>query len=211
MKSLLLILVGSFQSVLAFAQEHAEEAVAAGAGHGTAVTEHAAAAGEHHAAIPWDHVVIPQAINFLIFAGILVFLLRKPIKEFFASRGNEYLARVRQAEEVKLQAEKAHAEVQTRLRTLEATAAKNAEEAKSEAAALRARMIKEAQEAAVKTAKESERGVQYEHTRAIAALRSELVANSIKFAQDKVKSSVDTNAINDLQTGFTRKLKSVRQ
>lgn len=211
MKSLLLILVGSLSSVVAFAQEHAEEAVATGAEHGAAVTEHAAAAGEHHAAIPWDKVIVPQAINFLIFAGILIFLLRKPIKEFFASRGNEFLARVRQAEEVKLQAEKAHAEVQTRLRTLEATAAKNAEEAKTEAAALRARMIKEAQDAAVKTAKESERGVQYEHSNAIAALRTELVANSIKYAQDKVKSSVDTNAINELQAGFSRKLKSVRQ
>lgn len=191
-----LILLGPFLSVITLAEDQAGSA-------------HAAAEGHH--GIPWGKLVIPQAINFAIFAGILIFLLRKPVKEFFASKGKDFLDSVKKAEEVKASAERAHGEIQTRLRTLESTATQNVKEAEVEAAALRTRLIKEAQEAAIKAEQEAVKTIHYEHERAIAALSSELVANSVRFAQEKVAKSLDSNVIDDLQAGFSKKVQSVRQ
>lgn len=171
----------------------------------------ASESADGHHGIPWGHLIFPQAVNFAIFLGVLIFLLRKPVKEFFASKGKDFLDSVKKAEEVKANAERAHNEIQTRLRTLEASAAQNVKEAEVEAAALRTRLVKEAQEAAVKTEQEAVKTIHYEHERAIAALRSELVANSVRFAQDKVAKSVDSNVINDLQASFSKKVQSVRQ
>ncbi len=186
-----LILLSPFSAVIAFAQEHEAETI-------------------HHG-VPWGHLIVPQTINFAIFAGILIFLLRKPVKEFFSSKGKDFLDSVRKAEEIKLNAERAHNEVQTRLKTLESTATQNVKEAEVEAAALRARLIKEAQEAAVRADQEAIKGIHYEHERAIADLRTELVSNSIRFAQEKVAKSVDSSVINDLQASFSKKVQSVRQ
>jgi F-type H+-transporting ATPase subunit b len=187
-------------SALAFAEEH-----------GSVVEEHGAAAAEHHAAIPWSTLILPQTINFLIFAGILAFLLRKPVKEFFSSKGEVFLDSVRKAEEIKLQAEKAHHEIQSRLQNLEKNATVNVKDAEQEATVLREKLIREAKEAAVKTEQEAQRSVYHEHERAIAALRTELVTNSIRFAQDKVKSSTDSRVIEDLQQGFSKKVSEARQ
>ncbi len=169
-----------------------------------------AAHGEDHG-IPWSALIVPQLINFTIFFVALVFLLRKPVKEFFASKGAEFNSAVTKAAELKQNAEKAHAEIKTRLAGLEKNAETSRKEATKESAELKLRLIKEAQEAAVKAASESEKGIFFEHERAIAALRTELVTNSIKVAQEQVRAGADAAVLSGLQKGFGQKAVSAHR
>ena len=134
-----------------------EVALAAGGAH-----------GENHG-IPWSQLIIPQMVNFSIFFLALVFLLRKPVKEFFSGKEAEFTSAVRKAAETKQAAEKAHAAIKARLSSLETNAEKSRKEAARESAEMKQRLIKEAQEAAAKSASESEKGIFFEHERAIAA------------------------------------------
>lgn len=176
---------------------------------GQALAE-SAAHGEDHG-IPWSHLIIPQAVNFTIFFLVLFFLLRKPVKAFFANKEAEFSSAVRKAAEQKQAAEKAHAEIKTRLAGLELNAEKSRKEAQQESAALKLRLIKEAQESAARAASDSEKSIFYEHERAIAALRAELVSNSIKVAQEQVRAGADAATLSGLQKGFSQKAASAHR
>lgn len=166
--------------------------------------------GEDHG-IPWGQLIIPQIVNFSIFFLTLVFLLRKPVKEFFSGKEAEFNSAVRKAAETKQAAEKAHNEIKQRLTTLEANAEKSRKEALRESAEMKQKLIKEAQEVAAKAASESEKGIFFEHERAIAALRAELVTNSIKVAQEQVRMGTDVAVLSGLQKGFSQKAASAQR
>lgn len=76
--------------------------------------------------------IVPRTINFLIFAGILWYLLAKPVKGFFSGRAAEISARLNSVQD-KLRASKAEKE----------TAEVRVEEAKAFAAELQASTDKE--------------------------------------------------------------------
>lgn len=58
-------------------------------------------------------------INFLILAGILLYFLRKPAKDFFASRATLIRTNINQARDLKTNAEKKYAEYEARLKSIE--------------------------------------------------------------------------------------------
>ncbi|MDL1871987.1 ATP synthase F0 subunit B [Deltaproteobacteria bacterium PRO3] len=59
------------------------------------------------------------SINFLILAGILLYFLRKPAKDFFASRATLIRTNIQQARDLKANAEKKYAEYEARLKSIE--------------------------------------------------------------------------------------------
>ena len=169
-----------------------------------------AAGGAHGAVhgVPWSQLIIPQMVNVSIFVLALVFLLRKPVKEFFAGKEAEFFSAVHKAAETKQAAEKAHTAIKARLSSLETNAEASRKEAIRESEEMKQRTIKEAQEAAAKSAAESEKGIFFERERAIAALRTELVNNSVKAAEEQVRIGSDPAALSGLQKSFSQKAAS---
>src|SRR5690606_23982989 len=107
--------------------------------------------------------------------------------QYFAQKQTDFQSALAKAQEAKLTAEKTNAEVKQRLQKLEDSSKESLAEAKKEAALVRERLIRDAQEAAKKMEVEAERSSKYEHEKAIAALRLELVTNAMKVAEDEVR------------------------
>src|SRR5258708_39003888 len=96
--------------------------------------EHGAgAAGVHELTIPWTSIFV-QGFNLVLLLGLLVFLLRKTVKQHFAERAESYRQLVDRAEKAKREAERAHTQVKDKLAKLEAGAAQDVAHANQEAA-----------------------------------------------------------------------------
>ena len=74
------------------------------------------AAAEHHGP---GMAVVFHAINFTILVGLLFYFLRKPAKEFFASRSSQIRGNIDEAKIRKEEAAKKYAEYEQRLKSIE--------------------------------------------------------------------------------------------
>src|SRR5437016_5838974 len=90
------------------------------------------AEGVHEVAIPWNSIFV-QAFNFSLLIGLLVYLLRKTVKQHFAERAENYRQLVDRAESARKDAERTRSQVQARLAKLEASAEQTVARATQEA------------------------------------------------------------------------------
>jgi F-type H+-transporting ATPase subunit b len=180
-----------FQFAVAFAEE---------AGHGVA---HA----DPHA-IPWGSLFV-QAFNFIFLFALLVFLLRKTVSAHFANRAKEYMQLVERAESARQEAEKGRTEIANRLSKLEQSAQGTAQQARSEAEELRARMLEEAKNLSAKLEEEAKRTTAVELEKAKADLRSELLQRALSISTESLKKNLGTSEQKKLQNEFVEKIQVV--
>jgi F-type H+-transporting ATPase subunit b len=129
----------------------------------------------------------PKLINLLIFLGILYLLLRRPTREFFASR----LASVRQllerAAKEKASASQKMAELDARLNRLDAEVATIREQSNREAAAERERMKTETERDLEKLRGATNREIEAAKQIALADLREFAATKSVELAEQIIK------------------------
>lgn len=166
------------------------------------------AGGDHHG-IPWSELIVPQAVNFAIFFGLFIYLVKKPIRDHFAGKNEEFEIQKKQAEEMRVSAEKQNFEVRNLLRQLEETSAQSLEDAQKEAAATKQKLLKDAHSTADKLSQEAEKMAHFEHMRAVSALREEFVMNSTSLAKENLKQMTDEKAQGKLNNEFVGKLQAV--
>jgi F-type H+-transporting ATPase subunit b len=176
----------------------------AGSGH--------AAAGEHGAGheegIPND--VWFQCINFLLFAGVVDYLLRQPLKTYFKDRANSFRLAMTKAEASRQDAEKQKREIENRLRTLENSAQDSLVHARAEAEELRKRIVREAQELSAKLKEDAQRTAEIELQRAKTELREEVLAQAVTAAKSVLSEKIAEGDQKRLQTEFVDKIQAVR-
>ena len=117
-----LVLLVFSVAVLAAAQEqHGEPAAQHPAGEHapSASPEHAAPAGEHHPESGLRQGIFKWA-NFLVFFGLLGYLLRQPVREFFAGRTRAIQEGMESGRRAREEAAERLQEVESRLERLEA-------------------------------------------------------------------------------------------
>jgi F-type H+-transporting ATPase subunit b len=182
--------------VLAFAEEH-------GAAHGDAH-------GGAHAAGGIPASVVFQAINFVIFAGLGFYFLRKPIRNFFNGRRSNYHAALNKAEQLKRDAEQRKADIGERLRALEATSKQTLDQARAEAEAMSARILQEANELSKNLRDEAGRTAEAEVSRAKGQLRDELLNQSVALSKQILSERIVETDQKRLQTEFVDKIQEVR-
>ncbi len=163
-----------------------------------------------HLALPWKELLVPQIFNFLVFAGLLVFALRKIVSQHFSARAEQFDVTRKKAEQTKVEAERKHYDVQVQLRHLEQSAQKSMADAEAEAVSLKSKIIHGAKEAAKKAGDEVEQLANFEFQRAYAALKSQVVAASVQEAEAAVKKNADGAAKSRLNDEFTRKLQAAK-
>jgi F-type H+-transporting ATPase subunit b len=171
--------------------------------------EHAVEHLEHEAVtIPWGSLFV-QAFNFIFLFGLLFFLLRKAVKAHFADRAQTYRELVDRAENARKEAEKTHAVMKDKLAKLETSAAQSAHQAKTEADALRAKLMEEAKQLSKKMEQEAQRTAALEIEKAKATLRAELLGKAIEATEEKLKKSLGTSDQKKLQNEFAEKIEVV--
>lgn len=168
--------------------------------------EHAASADAHGAHDGIPSVVWYQAINFLIYIGLLFYFLRKPVKNYFASRQAAFNAALVKAQAAKAEAEAQKKEIQDRLNRLQAESDKAIAQAKAEAEQMRARIVKDAEELANNLRAEAQRSASFEIQRAKNELREELLSQSLALSQKILQEKVGEADQKRLQTEFVEKI-----
>jgi F0F1-type ATP synthase membrane subunit b/b' len=133
--------------------------------------------------IPWKELVLPQITNFVIFVAALSFILKKPLKEHFSGKSQEFEDLKKKAEAARRQAEQQNFEVHRLVKEHDETADKSLAEARKDAEDLKLKMVSEAKTGAQRTTEEAQKMTEFEWQRAVAALRLELVETSTRQAQ----------------------------
>lgn len=174
--------------------------------------EHAAEAHSgHHVPTEIPKSVPFQALNFFLFIALLVFLLRKAVKAFFATRHDQLMKAVREARKAQELAEQKHKEYQEKLRTLEKTANSSLEDTRREAEEYRARMIKEAKQIAANIEEEARKTADYEIARAKVQLREQAINEALEVARQAISKSIAESDQQRLQNEFVEKIRVVQQ
>jgi len=158
--------------------------------------------------IPWRELVIPQAVNLVIFLGLLIYALRKPIRDHFIGRAEQFEQHRKKAAEAKATAERKHYDVEVQLRELEQNAKGSLQDAEREAVGLKEKIINEAKVAAKRAAEEAESMAMFEFQRAIALLRTQIVDSSVAEAESNLKKQVDAKTKSRLNDDFVHKLQA---
>lgn len=167
----------------------------------------AAEEGGHHAAaggIPsslWLYV-----INFILFIGLMFFLLRKPIKTAFASKIETYEAAVRRGEKARQDAEAKRLEIEQRLVQLQANANKSIESARVEAKKIADQLNADAQELSRRLRDEAGKSARAEVERAKQELQDEMLTQALALSKKLLEEKIVEGDQKRLQTESVDKI-----
>ena len=170
-------------------------AVASGAEHG--------AHGEE--AIPLDKIGW-QAANLGILLAAIFFYLKDSIKESFAQRRLAYVEQAERTKSALKNAELVLSIVKEKLSELEAGEAKSLQTAQSEAAQLKANLIKDAEAASEKIKKDAELSIGNELNKAKAEINQAILNGALAAATQKLAQSPSATQ----ESSFVKQLEQVR-
>lgn len=160
----------------------------------------------HHAVeIPF-HELGPQIFNFLIFAGLLFYFLRKPTIDMFANRASNYHAAVNKASQALEEALARKQEIESKLTEMKRGHKESIAQAKKEAEALKANAVEEARAEAKRMAEEAERTIRVELDKAKTELRNFMLQQAISMADKDLGGQLDANEQKRLQKEFVGKI-----
>jgi len=147
-----------------------------------------------------------RVLNFVLMAGILVFVARKPIREFFAKRTQTIATTLTELEAKKKDAEKAYQEYKQRLAELDKETARILEEYRAQGEAEKAKIIAAAEKSAADIRAQADRAIQQEIAGATLALKREVAELSVAAAEKVLKERIGKEDHLRLVKDFTTKV-----
>jgi F-type H+-transporting ATPase subunit b len=143
--------------------------------------------GEHHGP---GMAVVFHAINFTILVGLLFYFLRKPAKEFFASRASQIRGSIEESRQRKEEAAKKYAEYEQRLKSIEQEMQGLITGLKQDGELERKRLIETAGQQAASLKDNSQRMLQQELRKAKEDLKREAVGLAGQLAEDLIRQNI---------------------
>jgi F-type H+-transporting ATPase subunit b len=171
-----------------------------------AVTENVfAAGGAHSEGIPYKTIMF-QAINLSMLVGLLVYLLKKPLKLFFTEKKQNFLKAAEKAEQIQKIAEQEHLQIKVRLTKLQSTSDESIAKARAEASDLKKQLIAEAQATAKRVELETKTTIELELTKAKQQLREQLIQEAILLSRSSISSKVSVEDHKRLEGDFIKNI-----
>jgi F-type H+-transporting ATPase subunit b len=149
------------------------------------------AAAEEHAPL-FGLPLLYHAINFAVLIGVLVFLLRRPVRDYLSNRRDEVRRAIEEAHAVRTKAEAALAEYTQKLAGIDAELAAMRADIASAGARERDLMVGAAEQQAAKLIAEAKLVGEQEIRRARETLRAEMVALATELATKQVQTSLQS-------------------
>ncbi|MBI3543903.1 MAG: F0F1 ATP synthase subunit B [Deltaproteobacteria bacterium] len=147
------------------------------------------------------HELISPTVNFAILVGVLVYFLRKPVKDMVATRQSTIKTLVEEAQAQKLEAQRRYREFGDKLRDFEAEAARTVERARQDGEALKAKIIADARVTADRIVKDAEALAQSNVQDFKDQVRRETIAKAVEMAEkiirDKLSSDEQSRIVNE--------------
>ncbi|MBW2194107.1 MAG: F0F1 ATP synthase subunit B [Deltaproteobacteria bacterium] len=135
--------------------------------------------------------LIWRIMNFVVLAGGLTFLLRKPVAKGLESRRQGIRDQLDDLEKRKQKAEKELSEYQQKLNQLDKEVEKIVAEYVKDGEALKAKIIEEAKASAEKLQGQAKKNIEHEFEKAKKELRAEMGAQAIVMAEELIKKNIN--------------------
>lgn len=142
-----------------------------------------------------------RILNFFLFVGVLFFVLRRPLREFWATRSHQIRFEMDEVRSQSVAEEERHRALVARLEGLEKEAEGLVTGLREEGGLERARLISEAEERARKMLEDSHKWAEREIRKACERLRAETVGLSIQLAERVIREKLVAKD----QEGLTRR------
>jgi F-type H+-transporting ATPase subunit b len=149
----------------------------------------ASSGGDHHGG-GWAATDTYRVLNFIVLAGALFFLLRKPVSQFLGDRIKGIQDQFDELDLKKAEAEKRIAECNSRLATLEAESEKIVTMYRKQGEDARQKILKEAEAAATKMEEQARRSIEQEFKKARLELETEIFEKAIAMAENNIKKNI---------------------
>jgi len=147
-----------------------------------------------------------RVLNFVLMAGILVFVARKPIREFFAKRTQTIANTLTELEAKKKEAEKTYQAYKQKLVELDKETTRILEEYRAQGEAEKAKIIAAAEKSAAEIRAQADRAIQQEIASATLALKREVAELSVAAAEKVLKERIGKEDQQRLVKDFTTKV-----
>ncbi|MBW1981442.1 MAG: F0F1 ATP synthase subunit B [Deltaproteobacteria bacterium] len=166
-------------------------------------TSWAAEAGGHGGTSKWPDFWF-RVLNFSLLVGILYYVARKPIKQFFAKRTQTIAGTLAELKAKKQEAEKTFQEYNQKLAQLDKETERIIQEYIEQGEAEKAKIIASAEKAAAEIRQQAELAIQQEIKTAKASLQQEIaelsVATAEKVLKEKIEPEDQQKLVNDFMT-----------
>jgi F-type H+-transporting ATPase subunit b len=135
--------------------------------------------------------LIWRTMNFGVLAGVLIFLLRKPVAQGLESRRQGIKDELADLEGQTREAEKRLAEYKQKLSVLDQEVEKIVAEYIQEGEAAKAKIIEEAQAAAEKLQEQAKKNIKHEFDKAKNQLKAEMAGQAVAMAEQLIKEHIN--------------------
>ena len=132
-----------------------------------------------------------RTMNFVVLAGVLIFLLRKPLAQGLESRRQGIKDELADLEGQKQEAGKRLAEYKEKLSLLDQEVEKIVAEYIREGEAAKAKIIEEAQAAAEKLQEQAKKNIKHEFDKAKNQLKAEMAGQAVAMAEQLIKEHIN--------------------
>jgi F-type H+-transporting ATPase subunit b len=153
-----------------------------------AEAEHGGGHGE--GAKGWVATDTYRVMNFVVLAGVLIFLLRKPVSKTMNDRIKNIQSELEELEAKKADAEKALEENNRKLATLDKEAEQIVEQYIQQGKEAKERILEEARSSADRLEEQAKRNIEHEFESARRRLQEEIIEKAIAKAEEIVKEEI---------------------
>jgi len=157
----------------------------------TSVAVASEAAEGAHEAITFMGDWLPRLVNFAIIAGVVVYFMRKPARDFFKNRSVEIAKALQESKEARERAVAALAEMERKIKDLEAETARMVAEARSRSEKDKLSLIEEGKKVAQDVQTQVKQGIDIELQKARTTLAAEAALLSLDLAEGMIKKKID--------------------
>ena len=138
----------------------------------------------------WGKLDWYRLMNFVVLAGALVLVLRKPVSKALSSRIKDIQEQLESLEAQRAEAEKQLAQYNEKLSQIESEAAKIVDAYIKQGNAAKAKILKEAEQTAEKLRAQARRNIEHEFDKAKQKLQQEVVESSLQMAEESLKKEI---------------------
>jgi F-type H+-transporting ATPase subunit b len=133
-----------------------------------------------------------RVMNFVVLAGALFFVLRKPVSKALRSRIKDIQEQLESLEAQRAEAEKKLAQYNEKLSQIESEAAKIVDAYIKQGNEAKVKILKEAEQTAEKLRAQARRNIEHEFDKARQKLQQEVVESSLQMAEESLKKEITT-------------------
>jgi len=186
------------------AHEAAHGDVATGETHGSEAA-HGEEHGEDHGAAKMT--LIFSTFNFVLFVGLLFFILRKPVANFIRQRSTDIADEIEESEKILADAQKRHEEIKARLDAVDAEISELKEQMRKDGEVQGERIVNKSAQMVEKIREDAKFQAEQQVKIARQELQDEAARLAVKTAEEILKNSVNDDDHNKLVGQFLQEVK----